>query len=81
MGIPSGNHDPRRFEHFAKVNSDGVVVAMITLAEGTPWHDADGAVTWTDSEGNRYVYVTDLLPLDIHGMTLLPAKRTDHADI
>lgn len=78
MGIPSGTHDPRNFEHFAKVNDAGEVVAVIALADGTIWHDDEGAVSWTDGEGYRYVYVTDLLPLDIHGLTLLPPKAKTH---
>ena len=45
----------------------GHVVAMVEVAEGTP--------EWSDHEGNRYVYLTDLAPLDIHGMQLLPPKE------
>lgn len=61
-------HDPREFEHLAKVDKHGVVVAMVEVDRSADWQ------SWTDLEWHRYVYVTDLLPLDIHGMTLLPAK-------
>lgn len=76
MGLPSGNpRDPRTFEHLAKVDQDGVVVALVELETHSGWQ------SWTDAEGHRYVYLTDLVPespnkalasLDIHGMRLLP---------
>ena len=75
MGLPSGNpRDPRRYEHMAKVDATGVVVALVELAEGSGWE------SWTDSEGHRYVYLTDLVPdqrnasIDVHGLQLLPAR-------
>ncbi len=74
MSLPSGNpRDPRRYEHLAKVDAQGVVVALVELAEGSGWE------AWTDSEGHRYVYLTDLVPdqrnasIDVHGLQLLPA--------
>lgn len=66
MGLPD-KHDERKFEHLAKVDRDGVVVAMVEVWEGADWPN------WTDDEGHRYVYLTDLQPLDIHGLQLLPA--------
>ncbi len=76
MGLPSGNpRDPRTFEHLAKVDRDGVVVAMVELDTHSGWQ------TWTDDEGHRYVYLTDLAPpqrntsVDVHGMQLLPPIR------
>jgi hypothetical protein len=71
MGRPDA-HDKRRFEHLAKVDADGVVVAMVELAAGSSWEH------WTDGEGSRYVYLTDLIPdrrnasVDVHGLQLLP---------
>ena len=74
MSLPSGNpRDPRRYEHLAKVDANGVVVALVELAEGSGWE------SWTDAEGHRYVYLTDLVPdqrnasIDVHGLQLLPA--------
>jgi hypothetical protein len=61
-------HDPRDFEHLAKVNKAGVVVAMVEVDASSDWEH------WTDPDGNRYVYLTDLMPVDPHGLTLLPAK-------
>lgn len=66
--MATDKNDPREFEHLAKVDQHGVVVAMVEVDRSTDWEH------WTDGEGHRYVYVTDLLPLDIHGLTLLPAK-------
>lgn len=73
MGRPSGNpRDPREYEHLAKVDAQGVVVAMVELAVGSGWE------SWTDGEGHRYVYLTDLAPdqrnavVDVHGVQLLP---------
>lgn len=60
-------HDPREFEHLAKVDRNGVVVAMVEVDRASDWEH------WTDEEGHRYVYLTDLLPLDLHGLTLLSA--------
>ncbi len=65
MGVPD-KHDPRTFEHLAKVDKAGVVVAMVEVEAGSDWEH------WTDAEGHRYVYLTDLLPVDIHGLQLLP---------
>lgn len=64
MGLPD-KHDPRTFEHLAKVNRDGVVVAMVEVDASSDW------VHWTDGDGSRYVYLTDLAPLDVHGLRLL----------
>jgi hypothetical protein len=68
-------HDPREFEHLAKVDRHGVVVAMVEVASSSDWEH------WTDLEGNRYVYLTDLLKpdvknaaLDLHGLSLLSPK-------
>lgn len=66
MGIPD-KHDPRTFEYLAKVNRLGVVVAMVEVDASSDWQH------WTDGEGHRYVYLTDLLPLDLHGLQLLSA--------
>lgn len=67
MPIPD-KHDKRQFEHLAKVNAQGVVVAMVELAAGSGWQ------SWTDGEGHRYVYLTDLVGhIDVHGLQLLPA--------
>ena len=60
-------HDPREFEHLAKVDRDGVVVAMVEVDAASDWQH------WTDGAGHRYVYLTDLLPLDLHGLNLLSA--------
>lgn len=66
MGI-ADKHDRRKFEHLAKVDRHGVVVATVELAEGSSWE------SWTDGEGSRYVYLSDLLGLaDVHGLQLLP---------
>lgn len=62
-------HDPRDFEHLAKVDKNGVVVAMVEVASHTDWEH------WTDDAGHRYVYLTDLLPLDVHGLQLLPVEQ------
>lgn len=63
-------HDRRKFEHLAKVDAKGVVVAMVELAEGSGWDH------WTDGEGSRYVYLSDLLGLaDVHGLQLLPPVK------
>lgn len=76
MGVPCDNpKDPRTFEYFAKVNDDGVVVAMVALADGTPWSDDTGAVKWTDAEQQRYVYMTDLRKVSVDGLKLLPARK------
>lgn len=66
MGVKD-KHDPRDFEHLAKVDKRGVVVAMVEVLASSDWQH------WTDGEGHRYVYLTDLLPLDLHGLTLLSA--------
>ena len=78
MSLPSGNpRDPRRYEHLAKVDANGVVVALVELAEGSGWE------SWTDAEGHRYVYLTDLVPdqrnasIDVHGLQLLPALTAE----
>ena len=72
MGL-TDKHDPRRFEHLAKVDAKGVVVAMVEVAEGSDWEH------WTDGQGHRYVYLTDLHPVDVHGLRLLPQKQPRRA--
>lgn len=67
MGIPD-KHDPRLFEHLAKVDRRGVVVAIVEVDARTDWPH------WTDDEGHRYVYLTDLHPLAIDGLDLLPPE-------
>lgn len=81
MSLPDA-HDPRLFEHLAKVDRDGVVVSMVEVEENAhriaitiTLDDGREALDWTkytDGEGHRYVYLTDLMPLDVHGMQLLP---------
>ncbi len=62
-------HDPREFEHLAKVDRHGVVVALVEVDRSADWEH------WTDLEGHRYVYLTDLLPVDPHGLKLLSAPH------
>lgn len=78
MGLRSSNEkDPRTFEHLAKVDRNGVVVAMVEVDASTNWQE------WTDEEGHRYVYLTDLVPddpqhrgaLDLQGLRLLPKQK------
>lgn len=66
--MATDKHDPRDFEHLAKVDRNGVVVAMVEVDSSSDWQH------WTDGV-HRYVYVTDLLPLDIHGLQLLPVEK------
>lgn len=47
MGIPD-KHDPRTFEHLAKVDRRGVVVAIVEVDARIDW------AHWTDAEGHRY---------------------------
>lgn len=73
MGVPDkhDNRGPdgksRLFEHLAKVDKRGVVIAMVEVDASSDWPH------WTDAEGHRYVYLTDLLPIDLHGLQLLSA--------
>lgn len=41
-------HDPRTFEHLAKVDRRGVVVAIVEVDARIDW------AHWTDAEGHRY---------------------------
>lgn len=66
MALVKDKHDPRQFEHLAKVDRTGVVVGMVEVDASSDW------LHWTDGEGHRYIYLTDLAPLDVHGLQLLP---------
>lgn len=61
MGLPD-KHDKREFRHFAKIDADGHVVAVLEIADGQP-DPADGV-------GSLYVEITDLHPYEFTDVTV-----------
>jgi hypothetical protein len=87
MGIRSGNHevdasgiprrgsDPRTFQHYAKLDAQGNVIAIVEVAEteiklGSPDE-------WTDDQRRVYVNVTRLYPYQLDGAKVPPKMVTD----
>ena len=71
MGL-TDKHDSREFEHFAKIDDRGVVVAIVERALGSPPPDGDDPVA-------RYVKVTDQYPHELHGARLARARAPKKA--
>lgn len=69
MSLLSGNHDKRRFRHFAKMAADGSVSATVEVADGTP--------DPTDGAGSVFVEITDLHPYDFGGVKVRAKSVTD----
>jgi hypothetical protein len=64
MGLKGSDNDPRLFQHFAKLNPDGSVAAIVEVA------DTD-AEAYKDTRGTLFVNVTDLYPYDFAGVKVL----------
>lgn len=62
-------HDSRTFTHFAKLNPDGTVAAIVEVADSALPNFDPGA------DGNCYVDVTDLRTtgLDVYALTVDPS--------
>lgn len=78
MGLPD-KHDPRLFQHYAKFDRDGNVVAVVEIVDGAMNEVVNGfAVSRSpltlDTPDFVHVNVTDIYPYDVVGVKVTKAK-------